>query len=62
MASTSQAKRFRRECELLLLVQMVEDSTDSELSSGSLFHSDKSNVDSDSENLGDNTEIVHDVQ
>jgi hypothetical protein len=59
MASTSQAKRFRRECELL---QILEDSTDSELSSGSLFRSDKSTRDSDSENLGDNPEIVDDVQ
>jgi hypothetical protein len=41
---------------------MLEDSTDSELSSGSLFHSDKDNNDSDSENLGDNPEIVYDVQ
>jgi hypothetical protein len=30
---------------------------DSELSSDSLFHSDESNSDSDSENLGDNPEI-----
>jgi hypothetical protein len=59
MASTSQAKRFRRECELL---QMLEDSTDSELCSGSLFRSDESNGDSDSENLGNNPEIVDDVQ
>jgi hypothetical protein len=41
---------------------MLEDSTDSELSSGSLFHSDESNRDSDSKNLGDNPEIVDDVQ
>jgi hypothetical protein len=41
---------------------MPEDSTDSELSSGSLFHSDENNSDSDSENLGDNPEIVDDVQ
>jgi hypothetical protein len=41
---------------------MLEDSTDSELSSGSLFHSDKSNSDSDSKNLSDNPEIVDDVQ
>jgi hypothetical protein len=59
MASTSQAKRFRRECELL---QILEDSTGSELSSGSLFCSDESNGDGDSENLGDNPEIVDDVQ
>jgi hypothetical protein len=59
MAYTSQAKRFRRECELL---QMLEDSADSELSSGSLFHSDESNSDNHSENLGDNPEIVDDVQ
>jgi hypothetical protein len=37
---------------------MLEDSTDSELSSGSLFRSDESNGHSDSENLGDNPEIV----
>jgi hypothetical protein len=59
MASTSRAKRFRKDSELL---QMLEDSTDSELSSGSLFHSDEDNSDSDSENLGDNPEIVDDVQ
>jgi hypothetical protein len=59
MASTSQAKIFRKESELL---QMLEDSTDSELSSGSLFHSDKSNSDNDSKNLGNNPEIVDDVQ
>jgi hypothetical protein len=41
---------------------MLEDSTDSELSSGSLLHSDENNSDSDSENLGDNPEIVDDVQ
>jgi hypothetical protein len=41
---------------------MLEDSTDSELSSGSLFHSDESNSDSDSENLGDNPEIADDFQ
>jgi hypothetical protein len=56
MASTSQAKRSRKESELL---QMLEDS---ELSSDSLFHSDESNRDSDSENLGDNPEISDDVQ
>jgi hypothetical protein len=56
---TSQAKRFRKESELL---QMLEDSTDSELSSGSLFHSDENKSDIDSENLGDNPEIVDDVQ
>jgi hypothetical protein len=59
MVSTSQAKRFQKESELL---QMLQDSTDSELSSGSLFHSDESNSDSDSENLGDNPEIVDDIQ
>jgi hypothetical protein len=59
MASTSRAKRFRKESELL---QMLEDSIDSELCSGSLFHSDENNSDSDSENLGDNPEIVDDVQ
>jgi hypothetical protein len=41
---------------------MLEDSTDSELSSGSLFRSDESNGDGDSENLGDNPEIVDDIQ
>jgi hypothetical protein len=41
---------------------MLEDSTDSELSSGSLFRSDENNSDSDSENLRDNPEIVDDVQ
>jgi hypothetical protein len=41
MKSTSQAKRFRKESELL---RMLEDSTDSELSSGSLFHSDEITV------------------
>jgi hypothetical protein len=41
---------------------MLEDSTDSELSTGSLFRSDENNGDSDSENLGDNPEIVDDVQ
>jgi hypothetical protein len=41
---------------------MLEYSTDSELSSGSLFGSDESNGDSDSEYLGDNPEIVDDVQ
>jgi hypothetical protein len=41
---------------------MLEDSTDRELSSGSLFHSDESNGDSDSENLGDKPEIMDDVQ
>jgi hypothetical protein len=41
---------------------MLEDSIDSELSSGSLFHFDESNSDSDSENLGDNPETVDDVQ
>jgi hypothetical protein len=55
----SQAKRFRKESEL---IQMLEDSTDSELSSGSLFHSYESNSDSDSKNLGNNPEIVDDVQ
>jgi hypothetical protein len=59
MASTSQAKRFQKESELL---QMTEDSTDSELSSGSLFHSGESNSDRDSENLRDYPEIVDDVQ
>jgi hypothetical protein len=39
MASMSQAKRFQKESELL---QMLEDSTNSELSSGLLFHSDES--------------------
>jgi hypothetical protein len=43
------------------ILQMLEDSTDSELSSGSLFHSDESNSDSDSENLGDNPETVDDI-
>jgi hypothetical protein len=41
---------------------MLKDSTDSELSGGSLFHSDDSNSDSDSENLGNNPEIVDEVQ
>jgi hypothetical protein len=41
---------------------MLEDSTDSELSSDSLFHCDESNSDSDSENLADHTETVDDVQ
>jgi hypothetical protein len=41
---------------------MLEAITGSELSSGSLFRSDESNGDSDSENLGDNPEIVDDVQ
>jgi hypothetical protein len=41
---------------------MLEDSTDSELSSSSLFRSDETNGDSDSENLGDNPEIVDGVQ
>jgi hypothetical protein len=59
MVSMSRAKQFRKESELL---QMLEDSTDSELSSGSLFHSDENNTDSDSENLGDNPEIVDDVK
>jgi hypothetical protein len=59
MVSTSRAKRLRKESELL---QMLEDSIDSELSSGSLFHSDEDNSDSDSENLGDNPEIVDDIQ
>jgi hypothetical protein len=59
MVYTSQAKEFRKKSELL---QMLEDSTDSELSSGSLFHSDESNGDSDSKNLGNNPEIVDDVQ
>jgi hypothetical protein len=59
MASASRAKRFRKESELL---QMLEDSTDSELSSSSLFHSDESNSDSDSKDLGDNPETVDDVQ
>jgi hypothetical protein len=52
-------KKIRKESELL---QMLEDSTDSELSSGSLFHSEESNNASDSENLGDNPEIVDDIQ
>jgi hypothetical protein len=55
MMSMPQAKRFRKESELL---QMLEDSIDSELSSGSLFHSDESNSYSDFDNLGDNPEIV----
>jgi hypothetical protein len=59
MASASRAKIFRKESELL---QMLENSTDSEPSSGSLFHSDESNSDSDSDNLGDNPETVDDVQ
>jgi hypothetical protein len=59
MTFTSQAKGFRKESELL---QMLEDSTDSELSSGLLFHSDENNSDSDSEYLGDNPEIVDNVQ
>jgi hypothetical protein len=41
---------------------MLEDSTDSELSSGSLSYSDEDNSDSDSENFVDNPEIVDDVQ
>jgi hypothetical protein len=41
MAAMSQAKKFRKESELL---QMLENSTDSELSSGLLFHSDKITV------------------
>jgi hypothetical protein len=41
---------------------MLEDSTDSELSNSSLFHSDEDKSDSDSENLGDNPAIVDDVQ
>jgi hypothetical protein len=56
MAAMSQAKRFRKESELLIMLE------DSELSSGLLFHSDENNSDSDSENLGDNPEIVDDVQ
>jgi hypothetical protein len=59
MVSTFRGKRFRKDSELL---QMLEESTDSEVSSGSLFHSDENNSDSDSENLGDNPEIVDDVQ
>jgi hypothetical protein len=60
MASASRAKRLRKESELL---QILEDSTDSELSSSSLFHySDESNSDSDSENTGDNPETVDGVQ
>jgi hypothetical protein len=59
MTSASLAKRFRKESELS---QMLEDSIDSKLSSGSLFHSDESNSDSDSENLGDNHKTVDDVQ
>jgi hypothetical protein len=53
MAPTSQAKRFRKESALL---QMLEDSTDSELSR-SLFHSDESNMHSDSENQTNVDEI-----
>jgi hypothetical protein len=41
---------------------MLEDNSDSQLSSGSLFRSDESNGDSDSKNLGDNPEIVDDIQ
>jgi hypothetical protein len=59
MVSTSQAKIFKKVSELL---QLLEDSTDTELCSDSLFHSDEDNSDSDSENLGDNPEIEDDVQ
>jgi hypothetical protein len=41
---------------------MLEDSTDSELSSGLLFHFDESNSDNDSKNLGDNPQIVDGIQ